>query len=167
MKSRNDTFFAHKQRLGIDEADLSEHGFNVIKNDEQKLHLVFQKGQDAEIHVIISKERFKHKKEAIKFAESQNLPLGEAVIPLFLAMSGVCSEKNSFLHDALAFEFSKTPDPSYKSGIWAWSESNEDAAVLQWDGHGTDSDVFSVEQIKELFKIEPTLPAICSNFKSN
>ncbi|WP_419420490.1 hypothetical protein ACNVED_04100 [Legionella sp. D16C41] len=165
MKSRNDTFFAYIPRLSIDEEDLNQHGFKVITNDKQKLHLVFQEGQEKEIYIIISKERFKHRKEAIKFSETQNLPLSDPAISLFLAMAGVCNEKNSFIHDALVFEFSETPDPNYKSGIWAWSESNEDGAMLLWDGQETDSNVFSVEQIKELFKIEPTLPAICSNFK--
>lgn len=163
------SLFAEKP--AIDEDNLRVCGFTVLANDDLKLHLSHIKGGQ----VVISKQKFRHKAAAAAFAAEHPLslehlppgksPMDSLCVAMLLAMSGACNKKNKFIRDAVLFKFPDTPNPEYRSGVYAWTEGDEDNVTLLWDGHGTECDSLSVDNIKEVFKIEVELPAVYSSLK--
>jgi hypothetical protein len=147
--------------------DLEKYGFRLVKNNKEKLHIIFL--NDKNKNIVISKKRFKNSEDALQFCNQQNLSFKNSGYVMFLlAMSGV-AYNHDFIKKAIVFDFSKFLDSKRslekekKTGVWSWLGTEIDTITLMYDGEGMNGHEISLAEINSTLNTEITLPALCSD----
>ena len=124
-------------------------GFEIVKKSSQSMEINFQD----EEKFVISKARFATESEATHFCQMNGAKLDTEFNALLFAMSGAAN-LNKFIKSAIVFKIDGG------SGIISWGGRGDDSVVLMVDGHGTETQVAPMSELRKHTAIK-NLHAIC------